>query len=132
MALETDRTSRDYLFGRLLAIADYLEYCALDKNNKRQTSATRLMHQFSMHPYKTWKNIELSLISYKLRIDQGLLIKLDRLTDDVMDKFSSNDFTSPKPLSSEFLLAFHSQRKDLWKKSESKDETENTIEELGV
>ncbi len=132
MALEIDRTSRDYLFGRLLAIADYLEYSALDKNNKRQTSATRLMHQFSMHPYKTWKNIELSLISYKSRIHQGLLIKLENLIDDVMDKFSSEEFTNPKPLSSEFLLAFHSQRKDLWKKSESKDKTENTTEELGV
>lgn len=128
MALETNRISRDYLFGRLLAIADYLEYCALDKNNKRQTSATRLMQQFSMHPYKTWKNIELSLISYKPRIHQGLLTKLENLIDEVMNKFSSEMFVDPKPLSSEFLLAFHSQRKDLWKKSESKAETE----ELGA
>jgi CRISPR-associated protein Csd1 len=132
MALETDRTSRDYLYGRLLAIADYLEYCALDQNNKRPTSATRLMHQFSMHPYKTWKNIELSLTSYKPRIHSGLLIKLEKLIDDVMDKFSSEDFINPSPLSSEFLLAFHSQRKDLWKKSETKDKTENTTEELGA
>ncbi len=132
MALETDRTTRDYLYGRLLAIADYLEYSALDKGNKRPTSATRLMHQFSMHPYKTWKNIELSLTSYKPRIHPGLLIKLDNLIDDVMDKFSSDDFINPSPLSSEFLLAFHSQRKDLWKKSESKDKTENITEELGA
>jgi CRISPR-associated protein Csd1 len=90
------------------------------------------MHQFSMHPYKTWKNIELSLISYKPRIHQGLLIKLENLIDDVMDKFSSEAFTESKPLSSEFLLAFHSQRKSLWTKPESKDETENTSEELGA
>lgn len=132
MALEIDRTSRDYLYGRLLAIADYLEYCALDKNNKHPTSAARLMHQFSMHPYKTWRNIELSLTSYKPRIHVGLLIKLENLIDDVMDKFSSEDFIKSSPLSSEFLLAFHSQRKELWKKSENKDTTKNITEEIGV
>ncbi len=132
MALETDRTSRDYLFGRLLAIADYLEYCALEKGSKRQTSATRLMHQFSMHPYKTWKNIELSLTSYKPKIYYELLKKLETLIDDVMDKFSSEDFRSPHPLSSEFLLAFHCQRKDLRTKPDSNDKTENTTEESGA
>lgn len=136
MALETECTSRDYLYGRLLAIADHLEYSALEKDSKRPTSAARLMLQFSMHPYKTWKNIELALISYKPRIHSALLIKLDRLTDEVMDKFSSDDFTDPKPLSSEFLLAFHSQRKALWEKSNpeksTENSTDNTTEESGA
>ena len=119
MALEEERCSRDYLYGRLLAIADYLEYNALEKEQdkgKRPTNATRLMHQFAMHPDKTWQTIELALIPYRSKIHAGLLIKLDRLLDEVMDKFSSTNFTDAAPLSSEFLLAFHSQRKAFWTK----------------
>ncbi len=126
MALETEQTSRDYLYGRLLAVADYLEYSALrieSSKNKtdriRPTSATRLMHQFSMHPYKTWKNISDSLIPYKPKIPSTLLTKLEKITDEIMDKFSRDDFIDPKPLSSEFLLAFHCQRKALWTKKET-------------
>jgi CRISPR-associated protein Csd1 len=46
MALEPDRVSRDYLYGRLLAIADNIENYALSlAGEKRDTTAARLMQR---------------------------------------------------------------------------------------
>ena len=62
MALDRERSSRDYLYGRLLALADGLESHALRvAKESRQTNAERLMHRFSQRPYTTWRTIELAL-----------------------------------------------------------------------
>ena len=51
MALDENRTTRDYLYGRLLAIADDLEQWALKKANEdRPTTAARLMQRFATIP----------------------------------------------------------------------------------
>ena len=51
MSLEEDRTTRDYLFGRLLAIADNIERLALlAAGEDRETNAARLMQRFADHP----------------------------------------------------------------------------------
>ena len=69
MALELKRTARDYLYGRLLAIAENIEERALYVGGeKRDTSAAKLMQRFADHPYSTWKTIELSLSPYKTRL----------------------------------------------------------------
>lgn len=69
MALERERESRDYLYGRLLAVAEQIESYALYKaNEKRITGAERLMLRFSRHPCSTWKNIEEGLRPYKDRL----------------------------------------------------------------
>jgi CRISPR-associated protein Csd1 len=69
MALETDRKTRDYLYGRLLAVADNIERLALwiaDEN--RSTTAERLMQRFADRPSSTWRTIELALSPYKARL----------------------------------------------------------------
>ena len=38
---------RDYLYGRLLALADRIEYRTFDKENGRETNAKRYMNAFS-------------------------------------------------------------------------------------
>ena len=118
MALETDNTSRDYLYGRLLALADHLEGRALYlADEKRDTTAERHMHRFSDRPFSTWQTIELSLGPYKSRLGSrspGTLNYLNQQIDDVMNLFSSDDFKSNKKLSGEFLLGFHCQRRALW------------------
>ena len=69
MALDRTRNTRDYLFGRLLAVADGIEGLALkDANEKLQTNASRLMQRFSDYPSSTWLNIELALVPYKARL----------------------------------------------------------------
>jgi len=109
MTLEKDRTTRDYLYGRLLALAEDLENWAQSTaGEKRPTNATRLMQRFAERPFSTWRTIELALVPYKTRL--GLKAsKLLKTMDEVMAAFNPDDFVSDKPLSGEFLLGYHAQ-----------------------
>ena len=113
MALDLNRKTRDYLYGRLLALADSLEQWALNSANEdRQTNAARLMNRFSEHPFSTWKSIELSLEPYKARLG-GKSKKRQRMIDEVVAAFNEDEFLSDKRLSGEFLLGYHCQREYL-------------------
>ncbi len=128
MALEENRTTRDYLYGRLLAIADRLEGQALYKaKEKRDTNAARFMQLFAEHPHKTWRQIELSLAPYKARL--GGANYFTGLIDEVMCKFNSEDFINDKQLSGEFLLGYHCQRAKLWEKIKDEAPEENQEDE---
>ncbi|MDO9238146.1 MAG: type I-C CRISPR-associated protein Cas8c/Csd1 [Aquabacterium sp.] len=117
MALEPNRTTRDYLYGRLLAIAEDIESRALFvAKETRDTNAARLMQRFADHPFSTWKTIELSLVSYRARLRSkrgAWLFGREQLLDEVMSLFNVEDYTSEVPLSGEFLLGYHCQRRDL-------------------
>lgn len=129
MALEPTRTTRDYLYGRLLALADSLEEWALKEANEgRQTNAARLMQRFAERPFSTWRTIELALTPYKARLG-GKSKKRQWMIDEVMALFKPDDFTNDKPLSGEFLLGYHSQRAflrpgDSQQPDETQDETQ--------
>jgi CRISPR-associated protein Csd1 len=111
MALDRTRKTRDYLYGRLLAVGDGIEGFALGlAGEKRPTNAARLMQRFADHPCSTWKNIELALTPYKSRLG-GRIKKYQREHDEIMDLFEADEFADDrKPLSGEFLLGFHCQR----------------------
>lgn len=133
MSLELERKSRDYLYGRLLAIADSIEGYALsstDEGKRRETTAGRLMQRFADRPFSTWRTIELALKPYEARMQAGsdksiaTLIKRRKLLDDVMSSLDSlGDRTSDTPLSGEFLLGYHSQRKDFWPSADADKKT---------
>jgi CRISPR-associated protein Csd1 len=116
MALDEKRDTRDYLYGRLLALADSIEEWAInDSGEKRQTNAARLMQRFADRPYSTWRTLELALGPYKARLG-GKSARRQKLISEVIDMFKLDDFISDKKLSGEFLLGYHSQREALWKK----------------
>lgn len=127
MALDENRTTRDYLYGRLLAIADRLEEVALYKGEKdRPTHAARYMQIFSEHPNRTWKQIYLSLTPY-LQMGEATFYK--NKIDEVKWKFvSPEEFNLDTPLTGEFLLAYHCQRMKLrsfkGNKSKGKDKAQ--------
>lgn len=125
MALDEGRKTRDYLYGRLLALADSLEQWALNKAGEdRQTNAARLMQRFADHPCSTWRTIELSLESYKARLG-GQSKKRQALIDKVHAMFDPpEDYMSDKKLSGEFLLGYHCQRAALWTKKEDEEISE--------
>lgn len=130
MALDENRTTRDYLYGRLLALADSLEQWALSKAGEdRQTTAARLMQRFADHPYATWRTIELSLQPYIARLG-GKSIKRQRLISEVMARFKPDDFTSDKKLSGEFLLGYHCQHEALHKR-DAEDILEGSASDRG-
>jgi CRISPR-associated protein Csd1 len=132
MSLEEERTSRDYLFGRLLALAEHLEQRALYvAGEKRDSNAEKLMQRFADRPSSTWRNIEIALAPYKARLRvkrPGTLRLLQEELDAVTCKFRPGDFNDDK-LSGEFLLGYHCQRAALWTKSDN-DNGEAVEDEL--
>ena len=129
MTLDPNRKTRDYLYGRLLALAESLEEWALNKAGEdRPTNAARLMQRFSERPYSTWRTIELALTPYKARLG-GKSKKRQRLIDEVVAAFENGDFTSDKRLSGEFLLGYHCQREFLRNsRTEDLDDSSESIE----
>jgi len=132
MALDESRTTRDYLYGRLLAAADCLEGHALfTAREKRETNASRLMQRFADHPCSTWRTIELSLAPYKARLG-GRARKYQDVIDKVHGLFDlPEDYTGDKTLSGEFLLGYHCQREALKFKSSAninENETESATD----
>lgn len=117
MALETERHSRDYLYGRLLAIAEHIEGRALYvAGEKRDTAAAKLMQRFADRPASTWRTIELALTPSKSRLRAkrpGFIREMDKLLDEVIVSFPDDTFTDDNKLSGEFLLGYHCQRRTL-------------------
>jgi len=109
VALDTTITDRSYLYGRLLAVADWIERSTFDKDTERLTNAVQYMNAFSQRPSKTWVTIYNKLQPY-----QSKLGKFGRgkavLLDEIVASFTPEDFASNKPLNSKFLLGYHSQR----------------------
>jgi CRISPR-associated protein Csd1 len=114
MALELERTSRDYLFGRLLAIAERIEgYALYLAKEKRETTAARMMQRFADRPHSAWRTIELALVPYKTRLRNlrpSFLYVRERDLDEVLGAFKADDFMRDAPLTAEFLLGYHCQR----------------------
>ena len=128
MSLDRKRNTRDYLYGRLLAVADHLEGSALRAaNENRDTNAARLMQRFADHPYTTWRTIELSLDPYRRRLQAnapGLLNLFTKELDEIMGLFIPDQFTKDDKLEGEFLLAYHTQRTALWTKQPKDEDSE--------
>ncbi len=127
MPLDETRTSRDYLYGRLLAIADILEERALYKGEqKRATNAARYMQQFSQSPYRTWKQIHDSLSPYIVKLQGAHFYK--NLIAQVESMFDVDEYMSSKPLTGEYLLGYYSQRQRLLEKRDQAEQAENMDE----
>jgi len=140
MALEESRKTRDYLYGRLLAVAEHIEARSLYvAGENRDTMASRLMQRFADHPHSTWRTIELSLKPYmsRLRSSRGaFLASMENLLDGIIAAFSHDDlreaFVNDTPLSGEFLLGYHCQRQTLrsYEKPDDLDTTKTVAEEI--
>ena len=134
MDLEADRHSRDYLYGRLLALAERIESLALYVGGeKRDTTAAKLMQRFADRPASTWRTIELALSPAKsrLRAKRGRpMHEMDKLHDEIVASFKGYDFMDDSKLSGEFLLGYHCQRRALMppKATESDTSLEPTDE----
>ena len=127
LALEESRTSRDYLYGRLLAVAQQEENAALQKaGESRETNAVRYMQQFAMKPASTWKNLYVDkLAPYRKRLEPGLREWFEKKIQDIESLFNIDDYISDKALSGEFLVGYHCQLKAFRKNSDNSDNATN-------
>lgn len=121
MALDTAEKDRNYLFGRMLAVADKVENVALyNAGMSRTTNAVRYMNAFSNHPVTTWKIIQANLTPYYSRLkNNGLYYQ--QLLSEIGESFDMEDFTDAS-LNGKYLLGYYSQRYELNKKNEKNTE----------
>ncbi len=114
MALDTSLKSRDYLFGRLLAAADYLESSAQDAaGESRPTNALRIMPFFTERPASAWNTLYKDLNPYmeRLRANKpGLFVNLEKLFEEIHTAFDPRDYVSDSPLSGEYILGYYCQK----------------------
>lgn len=125
MSLEKECCDRDYLYGRLLAVADYAEGSTYDDNENRPTNAKRLIEAFSNHPCETWKVLYLSLRPYLNRMNIGKRSYFERMINQITAMFPLDTYNDNSPLSSEFLHAYSCQMNDFFtKKTDDNKEEE--------
>lgn len=128
MALDKDIKDRNYLFGRMLAVADVLENRALRQESiERTTNALRYMHAFTKHPVSTWKIIQDNLTPYQMKLGaKGNYYK--GVIDEIANSFEFAEYIDDS-LNGKFLLGYYSQRYDLYQKKEKINENINEEEE---
>ena len=119
MSLDTKNRSRDYLYGRLIAQAESMEWYALylqngKKTPTRATNAERYFQQFAQRPYSTWRSLESEkLVPYRNYLtSQGKDFYKDAISE-IVELFEVNDFTRDDKLSGEFLLGYHCQKMEI-------------------
>lgn len=127
VALDQECNRRDYLYGRLLAVAHYAELRTYTKDERRETNAQRYMTAFSQRPMQTWKMIEEKLRPYWQRLRIAECMKYQNLLDEIYEKFSVETFEDGRPLEGLYLLGFHSQVTALRKFPEAQEK--NSIPE---
>ena len=125
MSLDETRTTRDYLYGRLLAIADDLEEIALYKAKEtRATNVARSMQQFSQRPYQTWKQIHEALSPYMIRLGgahyhKNLIARVINLNPEALE--------GNKPLTGEYLLGYYCQRQKFIDERKEKRQKDDAV-----
>lgn len=123
MQLDTSRKDRDYLYGRLLALADRFENNVLHiqgNQGTRPTNAVKLMSNFVAKPSTTWLALYRQLVPYINASNGAPYFQND--IDDVVALFEGNDFEDNSPLSPAFLLGFSCQRRYSMEKAKERKE----------
>ncbi|MCH5324220.1 MAG: type I-C CRISPR-associated protein Cas8c/Csd1 [Eubacterium sp.] len=119
-----ERTDRSYLYGRLLATADRIEYCTYGCDDARQTNAKQLMSSFSQRPFRVWQTIEERIQPYLAKLKNAQRIRYEKVLNEIFDKFKDGDFEKEEPLDGLYLLGFHKQSYN-FNHIKNKEEKEN-------
>lgn len=115
VALNKECDNRDYLYGRLLAVADRIEYRTFEKekDTARVTNAKRYMSTFSQRPFETWRIIEENLQPYLNKLSIAERRYYENLIDSICQLFDVEAFRKNDKLDGLYLLGFHSQSYEL-------------------
>lgn len=122
---------RSYLYGRLLAVADRIEYTTFDReeDKNRVTNAKRFMCAFSQNPYRTWQTIEENVQNYLNKKKVSERMYYSQLLDKITAKFNREEFIKNEKLDGLYLLGFHCQSYDMTHRAKAEDKKEKEEEE---
>ena len=126
--LNDNINDRNVLFGRLLAVYDYMEQRAMfeyDENGKvkerRTTNAKRYWNAYSSRPAKTFKTIRQNLIAYEKRLNDFELSKFEEWTGEIMACLSEKGFDNTA-LSEMYLPGYYQQMEYMKKAFQKKEQ----------
>ncbi len=133
LALDKTCTDRNYLFGRLLAIADkiesharYLQGGGKDETGKRPTNAVRYMPAFANKPLHTWAIIYRQLNPYIQRLNGASWYQ--NQIDEIMGLFNPEDLND-NSLEGKYLFGYSLQRLELNGHNKNEEENSNELDE---
>ncbi len=113
--LEDHIDDRNVLFGRLLAVYDYMEQRAMfgyDEDGKRKegrtTNAKRYWNVYSNRPAKTFQTIKQNMIPYEKKLSDFELQKFQDWTEEIMVHLAGKGFDN-KALSEMYLPGYYLQ-----------------------
>lgn len=119
---------RNVLFGRLLAVYDYMEQRAMfeyDENGKvkerRTTNAKRYWNAYSSRPAKTFKTIKQNLVAYEKKLSDFELMKFEEWTGEIMEHLAGNGFDNTA-LSEMYLPGYYQQMEYMKKAFQKKEQ----------
>jgi len=115
--LDSDNDSRDYLFGRLLGIAEVMESRQLKRQEEnRATNATRYFNAFANRPARTWLVIRKQLQPYFNRL--GKKATYYQIEIQKVEAAIGTERMNDLALSPLFLIGYSSQVQALNQKKE--------------
>lgn len=123
MSLDRNNHDRNYLYGRLMAVAHKLEYDTFtdDERGKRETNSDRYRYMVVKKPKQYWPIVEERIDPYRKKLDIGLQIKYEKEFRTIYDAFEIDDFSNSKGLNEQFLLGYNCELSDLWKGNNTVD-----------
>lgn len=116
--LSDNEKDRNVLFGRLLAVFDYMEKRAMyepgdaGRNDRRTTNAKRYWNAYSGRPARTSKTIRQNLIAYERKLTSYELKKFEDWTEEIMTRLAENGFDNAA-LSELYLPGYYRQMEDM-------------------
>lgn len=120
VAIQEENNSRDYLFGRLLGVAEVMERSVLrERDENRATNATRYFNAYSQHPARTWMVIRKQLSPYFQR-PGGSAGYYAMIIQKIEDQLTVEQMIDA-PLGPVFLLGYSSQIQEMYTKKEEKE-----------
>ena len=126
--LNDNTNDRNVLFGRLLAVCDYMEQRAMfefDENGnvseRRTTNAKRYWNAYSSRPAATWKTIRENLIAYEKKLSDFELRKFEGWFGEITVHLAGNGFDNTA-LSEWYLPGYYLQMEDMKKAFQKKEQ----------
>lgn len=132
MELDETCTRRDYLYGRLLAVAEVAESVVLNKkegNDTRITNARRYFTAFVNQPYRTWNVIRQRLEPYISFMPKPQRNYYCTLIDEITGMFDHAAFMDNSKLEPEYLHAYSCQLQKISADKKRKNQNDSTNEE---
>lgn len=124
MTLDLGNSSRDYLFGRLLGVAEVLERNELKlRKDNRATNALRYFNAFSQRPARTWMTIRKQIHPYQVNRGEEMSY-YNKMIREIEDRIPVDKMNN-EALGPLFLLGYSSQVKELYTKKEQKEENKD-------